>query len=204
MYIIKILLYFLLMSSLVTLIFDKKFVKSLIFSILFSVFILYFSQLIFKTFDIGFKFLLIINLINIPLLIKEYKMDKLKKYKSNYFSYGFYGFIIIFIMTLLFDLKRSFVHWDEFSHWGVMLKEMLRLDKFYSVDVSSLMVHKDYPPIVQLFEFLFIRLTGKYSEALSIMSVHMLEFCLLLYAADSNIPKTKISKLFKIILIIYI
>ena len=61
-----------------------------------------------------------------------------------------------------------------------MLKEMFRLDNFYTVTNSTLLVHKDYPPFIQLYEFFFLKISGGYSESYSIMFIHLLEFSFLL------------------------
>ena len=51
---------------------------------------------------------------------------------------------------------------------------MYRLDRFYSVKQSTLMVHKDYPPIIQLFEFFYSKLCGGYKEAYLERAIHLL------------------------------
>ena len=201
MNVIKILLYFLLMTSFITLIFNKKFEKSLIFSMLFSSFILYISQLLFITFNIGFYSLIIMCLVNIPLLFKEYKKDKLKNYRLNYFSNGFYAFLIFFIFVLIYDFKRNFSNWDEFAHWGVMIKQMLKHDAFYTEEISTLMIHKDYPPIFELYELLFVKLAGAYNESIIVGSMHLLEFSLFLYPLCEYLPEKKFNNYIKIILI---
>ena len=49
----------------------------------------------------------------------------------------------------------SFMHWDEFMHWGPMVKEMIKHDTFYSIPEATLMIHKDYPPFYPLLGCLF-------------------------------------------------
>lgn len=80
------------------------------------------------------------------------------------------------MIVYFFDYKRVFSHWDEYSHWGEMVKEMLRIDKLYSAPASVLQAHKDYPPAISLFELLWCKFSGKYSEALLIKSLHIFEF----------------------------
>jgi hypothetical protein len=43
--------------------------------------------------------------------------------------------------------------YDEYSHWGIYIKEMLALDGFWLADTNSL--HPRYPPAAPLWQYLF-------------------------------------------------
>lgn len=47
---------------------------------------------------------------------------------------------------------QYFLH-DEYSHWGVFIKEMLALDGFWTADTNAL--HPRYPPAAPLWQYLF-------------------------------------------------
>lgn len=202
------LFYFLFATGTFVIISKKKFGISLPIVMMLSAFCLFFSQLIFKTFYVG----LILNLIfaimfPILLIVIWIKRKTLfREIKEKYFSTGFFVFLIIFVLFYVFNLNRSFSDWDEFSHWGVMVKEMLRLDRFYTVDASTLMVHKDYPPIIQLFELFWCKLSGGYSESNLITALHILSFSFFVpIISEIKINKEKIIKsITKIILMILI
>lgn len=91
-------------------------------------------------------------------------------------------FLVIYLFISLIDFNRSFTAWDEWSHWGVMAKELLRLDDFYLIDESVLTVHKDYPPFLGLLEYAYCMVAsfGSYEEAYLYRAVHLLLFSLLL------------------------
>ena len=46
-----------------------------------------------------------------------------------------------------------YVFYDEYSHWGIYLKEMLALDGFWLADTNSM--HPRYPPAAPLWQYLF-------------------------------------------------
>ena len=115
----------------------------------------------------------------------------LKKIHNNFITNSFYFFIIVLIFFSIFDFNRVYTHWDEFSHWGEMLKEMIRTDKFYSSSLSVLQVHKDYPPIIQLFELFIIKLFGSYKECYAIFALHLLELSLFTFLIDDSIKLDK-------------
>ena len=77
----------------------------------------------------------------------------------TFFSNGFYAFILVYIVFLFLDAGRSFSKWDDLMHWGKMVKEMFRIDRFYS-ESNLLQIHKDYPPFMQLFEYVWCRFGG--------------------------------------------
>lgn len=84
------------------------------------------------------------------------------------------AFTVLYTLVFFFDFNRGFTHWDEMSHWGPMVKENLRLNQLYSVAESKLQAHKDYPPVIALFETAWSNLCGGYSEKYLYRSLHML------------------------------
>ena len=122
------------MSFIIPLISKRSFGKCIPITLFLTAFSLYISQFLFHTFHIGFFINLLFPVAFILLLFIKYKKKELTEFKRLFFSNGFYSFIIIYIFIYIFDFYRVFTKWDEFSHWGVMVKEMIRLDKFYSVN----------------------------------------------------------------------
>lgn len=184
--------YFILASGTMCFLTGKRFDFSLPITMLSCVFPLLASVLIFNTFQVGF----IINILFACLLfvlLFIYRKDKkrLKTFRENYFTKGFIAFIIISFVVFLYDYGRTLTGWDEFSHWGVMIKEMFRLDTLYSVASSTLLVHKDYPPAFQLYEFFFLKLCNGYSEEVLIKSVHLFEISLFIPAVCESIGNKK-------------
>lgn len=168
------LIYFILTNGLFVLLFNKSFGKCIPITLIISTFTLYISQFLFKTFNIGVIINILFPFIFLLLIFIKRKKENVQVFYKNFFSNGFYIFLVIYICIYIFDFYRVFTKWDEFSHWGVMVKEMYRLDRFYSVKQSTLMVHKDYPPIIQLFEFFYSKLCGGYKEAYLERAIHLL------------------------------
>ena len=136
-----------------------------------SVLVLYLSQIIFKSFLIGFYLLLILILLGLYLLIKNIKN---KDFLNRYLTNGFYLFIIIFMVLALYNYKREFNVYDEFSHWGHFVKSMYYNNEFYSFDSVSF-AHKEYPPFFSLFELLWCYLSNSFNEAIITLSIHVFE-----------------------------
>lgn len=167
---IIILFIFLLLSTLTTIIiFKNKFGKSLLITLFLNLITVFLSGVIFNKLSVGLIIGIIYSFLSIPLFIINKDKNEIK---NNLLTVSFYSFLILFLIVTVFDFNRQFTMWDEFSHWGVMVKEMVRLDTFYTVDNSTLLVHKDYPPIISILEYIFCKLSLGYKESIVYISVH--------------------------------
>lgn len=145
-------------------------------TLMLSTLMIYASQLIFHTFNVGLYVLFAILGGAICLLVVKRKDRVLT---NNFFSWGFFSCLAIYILFAIVDYDRHFWFWDELSHWGKMVKEMIRIDSFYSDNASELLVHKEYPPFAAMFEMLWCRLSGGYSEMAASMAINIFSFTLL-------------------------
>lgn len=153
----------------------KKFGTCLPFTMIISVLILYFSQLLFHTFMAGYLLLLLGMFIGLALLVL-----KRKELYSLFFTEGLFAFVVICSLFAIIDYTRRFYDFDEFWHWGMMVKEILRLDKFYCVSESNQIIHKDYPPFLAILEALWCKLGGRYSEGGVTMALHVFVYSMLI------------------------
>ncbi len=169
---------------------ESNYGKSLPLVFISSVLVLYLSQIIFKSFLIGFYLLLILALFGLYLLIRNIKN---KDFIDRYLTNGFYLFIISFLVLALYNYKREFNIYDEFSHWGHFVKSMYYKNIFYSFDTLSF-AHKEYPPFFSLFELLWCYLSNSFNEAIITLSIHVFEVSIVfIYYIDSykkDIKKT--------------
>lgn len=171
----------------------KRFGTVMPLSIILSCFALFFSQLFFQTFWVA---IWLISLsaaggILFTVYTKFRKRDTFELIINNYFTAGFFAFSIISAISLVLLYRANFTAWDDYSHWGPMLKEMLRLDKFYSVPEAAVPYHKDYPPMAGLFELFFVRFTG-YREGVAMFAARIMQLSIILPAIELLKDKSKI------------
>ena len=187
------LLYILLANATTVLITKKSFIKSLPLTLLFTPFPLFFSGLIFSTFKVGIIINILYALTSIVLIIIAIRKNKIQEFKNNYLTFGLLSFIILYIFIFIYDFKRNFFAWDDVSHWGLMVKEMFRLDNFYSINESTLLIHKDYPPIMQLYELFWVKLSGSFKECYTIRALQTFYISFLLPFLNLDNPIKKIN-----------
>lgn len=74
----------------------------------------------------------------------------------------------------LMNERASFERWDEFSHWGTVIRAVYEAGTFH-IHPNPL-YFQDYPPGVSLFSYHLLILTG-YSEGLAFFSCALLLLC---------------------------
>lgn len=119
---------------------------------------------------------------------------------------GFYVFLLIYIAVFIGNYGKYFTSWDEFSHWGVFLKESIRLNDFYCTSSAS-MAHKDYVPAITVFEFLYCKLCMRYRESDAYCAIQILMFSMILpvfeqYYVDKRDLRKKVSFVFMFLFIV--
>lgn len=98
---------------------------------------------------------------------------------------GIYFLLICFgCMWLANRHGANLYYFDEFSHWGQMTKELLRLDGYYTSSASTLMRHNEYPPIIPLWEAICCRLSGGFDGRYVYASLWILQLSMLLPFVD--------------------
>lgn len=97
---------------------------------------------------------------------------------DNLLTPGLFAICIICVLVTIMDVNAVYAEWDEYSHWGPMVRVMFEENWLYSQ--SSLpFAHHDYPPAAQLFETLVCRFLGELKDehvyrALQIFTLSML------------------------------
>ena len=84
--------------------------------------------------------------------------------RDKFLTDMFWVFIVLYTVVFALNLGKTFYKWDEFSHWGMMAKEMFRLDKYYYVEESVLVHHREYPPFTTIMQYIWCKLCGEYKE----------------------------------------
>lgn len=112
-------------------------------------------------------------------------------------------FIIVYLclslIVFIYYQNAGFRFTDEFMHWGPMVKEMFRINKFYCSSESMLLVHKDYPPFFSLIELLFCMFGRGYAE--KYLYIGLVSFAISIYISLSFNSKNKYLSLLGLIII---
>ena len=151
-----ILIYLILLSGSIflALVFNKKIGKTFILYIISIIFILYIFGL-FKILKFGVYFIEILSfLLMIFNLIIFFK--KRQKFKELIFGKELIIFTFFYGFLIILHRGRLFTVWDEFSHWGDVVRAMFDINDF-ATNPNSLSTFKSYPPAISLFQYFFVR-----------------------------------------------
>ena len=176
------LFYIFLYTSLLCIITNKKFGECLPFSFIISALIVYIGGFL-NDLRIGLIILLILPFVLIVLLFLKKKVNH-KEYLKLIITPAFFVYIILSILIFIYHRYTTLNNFDEFAHWGVMIKEMFRLNKFYCVNESNLIAHKDYPPFLTIIQYIFLKLSRSYSEPSLYQSTSLFTFSLFMPLID--------------------
>jgi hypothetical protein len=107
------------------------------------------------------------------------------KHRQNFHDAEVLKGCLIYVSFLMFALfinyGRGFYGWDEFSHWGTIVKH------FYIVDALGTVKHPNYDllfpayfPGTSLFQYYFSRFSNKFTEYYSYIGMNVMYFSLLM------------------------
>lgn len=163
--------------------FKKKFSSSLAIAFMTHILLVMMSGLIFQRLSIGvYGGIVLAIILGIVLVVKNRtsvsKQAILQYIKTNW-NEGVFIFTLFYVFCFVFNYGKRFTSWDEFSHWGMFLKESLRLDSLYCMS-PLVFAHKDYVPAVTLFEVIWCKLNGGFAEHDAYRAIQVFMFSLLM------------------------
>lgn len=155
----------------------KKIEELLPISIMGIIFVLYLCGL-FGNLSIGFHLILLLSIISLGLFLFLFHRDR-KSWTSLLITPGLMAFCLLLFIVYWGHQDRVFSEWDEFSHWGLVIKNMFFLDKLGNAPEATTSF-RGYPPAASLFAYFGIKLSGCYNESDAFRSANLFLFILIL------------------------
>lgn len=155
--------------------FNKKIEQTIVINIMIIIGILYLFGL-FDILKIGVYFVQALEIA--VLLFSLIKIVKHKQIiKDNLLTPGFLVFILFYGFLIVLNHGRLFYNWDEFSHWGSVIKSMFYINDF-STNQTSGLLFRSYLPAMSLFQYFFECIRGDFVEYYAYISyqVFMISF----------------------------
>lgn len=121
--------------------------------------------------------LILLSLIFFILFI--YDCIKKKRNIKDIFSPVVVIYLLFALFLMLFHYGRLLSEWDEFSHWGDVVKAMFTINDF-STNPNSLSYFQSYLPGVSIFLYYVQIIFGSFNESLLYFDYELLAFSLFL------------------------
>ena len=102
-------------------------------------------------------------------LLKDHKLTWLKKYLTP----GM-GYLVLSLIVLAVFLQGKYLsHFDDYTHWAVIVKQMLMTDRLPTA-VDTLITFRSYPPGSALYIYFFCKLTSSGESVQIIAQIYMM------------------------------
>lgn len=132
---------------------------------------------LFEQLRIGITIIEILTLIALfYLIIKiilEIKKKKIKELIQKILTPGLVVYTMFYILFIWINKDTIFTFYDEFNHWGLLVKNMYFYDSF-GTNPESIVQFNEYPPFTAIFQYIFITLKGNYSESTIVIASNIL------------------------------
>lgn len=107
-----------------------------------------------------------------------YLWNDFKNVIDTYWNCGYIFFIVVFCVILCACQGQVFTAYDNFSHWGLIIKNMLLTDRFPSF-LDSLIVFQEYPLGSASYIYYFAKLISESESAqMAAQGLMMMSFIL--------------------------
>jgi hypothetical protein len=78
-----------------------------------------------------------------------------------WFSIPIIAFVILLLYSWVYSRGTLFYKWDEFSHWGVIYRYLMSMDKLPVIDPAGpKTVYFNYPPLTAIFQYFVAKTIG--------------------------------------------
>lgn len=154
---------FLSFSLLCMIVWGRRWEECVGLAVIFTVTILYAAGL-FEMLSVGMVLVYILSAISLIAAIYLYQKKNLEV--KDLFSPAIVVYVIFCGLILLNNHGAWFARWDEYSHWGLAVKDMFYYNSFAKhIDTSVGLVR--YPPFATLIEYFFEYANGLFSHELA-------------------------------------
>lgn len=172
-----ILLYLLTIAGSLAIVFKTNIKNTISTTIFMTIMLLYVSS-IFGKLSIGLILCGILFLIMLVLLILGLRKQPVSKAKYI-LNFSLLFFLLFFLFSWKINSLRMLSAWDEFSHWGLVTKNMFYINDLGS-SATATTYFKGYPPAVSLFQYFWAKLYGTFVEGNLFRAMNIFNFALLL------------------------
>lgn len=121
--------------------------------------------------------LTIVSIITIIyLLIKE---KNIKNTLKQFLTPGMIIYITFYVLDILITKDRIIDSYDEFNHWGAIIKNMVIYNKF-GMHEKSIITFNEYPPFTALFQYFFLGIKNVFEEDTVMIAQNLLYISLIM------------------------
>ncbi len=126
---------------------------------------------------LGYGIIICLSFLSLAFIIKRFLRNK-KIFKEISLFPSLIIFFLFFLFALFQNYGRMFVNWDEFSHWGIVVKSLYSFDALGTFKDANILF-KSYLPGTSLLQYFFVRPFPEFVEYPAYISQNMLFFSII-------------------------
>lgn len=159
--------------------FKKRLIETYFLSICTIIIILFLSGILNFRGSLLFGYGIIISLsfLSIILIIKRFLKNK-KIFKEVSLFSSLTIFFLFLLLSIFINYRRVFINWDEFSHWGIVVKSFYSFDALGSFRDANILF-KSYLPGTSLLQYFFVRPFSEFTEYTAYIAQNLLFFSII-------------------------
>ena len=128
----------------------------------------------------GLYFIVILAILSLGFLVKVFIKER-----DSWRKISFHSALLVFLglmcVATFFNYGRSFVEFDELTHWGLTTKHMFYTNALATVPHPNINIaHPFYLPMFNLFQYFVSRFSLAFREVPSFLAMNILYFTLIL------------------------
>lgn len=197
----------LIFSAMLSILFKKKIEEVIPISIVEIILIIFLAGL-FGHLEIGLVIVEILMVIQsfIILILTWYKAGKgkvkeIKEAIKRIITPGLFVYMALFVINVIINQGRILEDYDEYTHWGVIIKNMFMYNT-YGTNPESVVRFNEYPPFTAVFQYFFLGIQKVYREDTIIIAQNILYLSIIIPITRTITRKKNLKKLLMIVPII--
>lgn len=158
--------YILVCAVTASVLFDRQAEETIPFVIMLVINVLYVCGLVAQDLRVGVAACAVVGLACLVVLARMFISDRggtIGKLRTHCLTPGLVLFYLLFVFVYAVNVDRQFIGNDEFSHWGLVVKNMFIFNRFgnyqYSTDLFP-----GYPPASALWEYFCLKVARSFQE----------------------------------------
>lgn len=104
--------------------------------------------------------------------------DKGIKWVKNYINIGFVFLAIASMVMLIFMKGKIFTHYDNFSHWAIVVKTMIETNRYPNFE-DTLIMFQEYPLGSATYIYFFVKLVSTSESIQMFAQTYMILSCII-------------------------
>ena len=112
-------------------------------------------------------------LVSVYALYTIIKNKKEINFKEQILTPGLFVYMFLYTGFIIFNKGMLFKEYDDFSHWGLVVKHMFNFGNF-GANSESVLQYNEYPPFIGIFQYIILMLKNAYAEDAVITGLNIL------------------------------